>query len=200
MLRWWSLAGAIACLVVLTFLAANASGFELLNDPTPLMRAGLLVAAVSGVLLLVADGACVQVKGELPARMATVSATTGIGRLTAMATTPHRRSSAPARSCSRGVTNRRTRSFPALPTAKPVRAAPTQPTRDRRARCCSGSSARRFGRSGGCGGRTFRIEGSYHSPGRSIPSADKTRSPFDDPVFCYAGLPNTRQTDGWSAR
>lgn len=55
MLRWWSLAGGIACLFLLMFFAANASGIDLFTDPTPAMRAARPVAAAAGVLFLVAD-------------------------------------------------------------------------------------------------------------------------------------------------
>jgi hypothetical protein len=63
--------------------------------------------------------------------MATVSARIGIGRVTAMATTPQRASNAPARSCSRGVTRRRIAPLPARPTAKPVRAESVAPRSER---------------------------------------------------------------------
>ncbi len=55
MLRWWSLALAIACLSLLMFFAANASGIALLSDPTSAMRVARPLAAIVGVLLLVAD-------------------------------------------------------------------------------------------------------------------------------------------------
>lgn len=55
MLRWWSLALAIACLLLLMFFAANAIGIALLSDPTSAMRVARPLAAIVGVLLLVAD-------------------------------------------------------------------------------------------------------------------------------------------------
>jgi outer membrane cobalamin receptor/uncharacterized membrane protein YdjX (TVP38/TMEM64 family) len=55
MIRWWSLAVAIACVLLLTFAAATLGGVPLLEDPAPLMRAARPVAAVAGVLLLIAD-------------------------------------------------------------------------------------------------------------------------------------------------
>jgi len=55
MLRWWSLAFGIACVLLLMFLAAHASGIALLSDPTPVLHGARPVAAVAGVLLLVAD-------------------------------------------------------------------------------------------------------------------------------------------------
>jgi uncharacterized membrane protein YdjX (TVP38/TMEM64 family) len=55
MRRWWSLAIGIACVVVLMFVAANATGIQLFSDPTPVMRAGRPLAAIAGVLLLIAD-------------------------------------------------------------------------------------------------------------------------------------------------
>lgn len=55
MLRWWSLAIGIACVVVLMFVAANATGIQLFNDPTPVMHAGRPLAAIAGVLLLIVD-------------------------------------------------------------------------------------------------------------------------------------------------
>ena len=55
MLRWWSLAGGIACLFLLMFFAANASGIDLFTDPTPAMGAARPVAAAAGVAFLVAD-------------------------------------------------------------------------------------------------------------------------------------------------
>jgi uncharacterized membrane protein YdjX (TVP38/TMEM64 family) len=55
MLRWWSLALGIAVVLLLIFFAATASDVALLHDPTPLMRAARPLAAVAGVLLLIAD-------------------------------------------------------------------------------------------------------------------------------------------------
>lgn len=55
MVRWWSLAFGLACVLLVMFWAATASGFSLLEDPTPLMRAARPVAALAGILLLIAD-------------------------------------------------------------------------------------------------------------------------------------------------
>lgn len=55
MLRWWSLAVAIAVVLLVMFGIASASGVAWLEDPTPLLRGGRIAAAVIGVLLLVAD-------------------------------------------------------------------------------------------------------------------------------------------------
>lgn len=55
MLRWWFLAVVIACLLVLMFFAANASGIMLFSDPAPVMETARPVAAVAGVLLLIVD-------------------------------------------------------------------------------------------------------------------------------------------------
>ncbi|HEV7239746.1 MAG TPA: TonB-dependent receptor [Thermoanaerobaculia bacterium] len=55
MLRWWSLAAGIACVLLLTFAAVTISGVPLLEDPTPAMRAARPLAALAGVLLLIAD-------------------------------------------------------------------------------------------------------------------------------------------------
>ena len=55
MLRWWSLALGIAAVILLMFFAANALGIDWLENPAPLMRAARPVAAVAGVLLLIAD-------------------------------------------------------------------------------------------------------------------------------------------------
>lgn len=55
MLRWWSLALGIACVIVLLFLAANALGIEVLNDPSRVMSAARPLAAIAGVGLLIAD-------------------------------------------------------------------------------------------------------------------------------------------------
>jgi uncharacterized membrane protein YdjX (TVP38/TMEM64 family) len=55
MLRWWSLAGAIAAVILLSFLAANASGVALFDDPSSAMGATRPVAAVAGIVLLIAD-------------------------------------------------------------------------------------------------------------------------------------------------
>ena len=55
MLRWWSLAAGIACVLLLTFAAVTISGVPLLEDPAPMMRAARPLAAIFGVLLLIAD-------------------------------------------------------------------------------------------------------------------------------------------------
>jgi uncharacterized membrane protein YdjX (TVP38/TMEM64 family) len=55
MRRWWSLALGIACVLLVMFFAATASGIPFLNDPTPAMRAARPLAAIAGVLLLLAD-------------------------------------------------------------------------------------------------------------------------------------------------
>lgn len=55
MRRWWSLAAAIACILLLSFAAVTISGVPLLDDPSPVMRAARPIAAVAGVVLLIAD-------------------------------------------------------------------------------------------------------------------------------------------------
>ncbi len=55
MVRWWSLAFGIALLLLVMFLAATYTEVPLLSDPGPAMRAARPVAAVAGVLLLMAD-------------------------------------------------------------------------------------------------------------------------------------------------
>ena len=55
MKRWWSLAAAIACVLLLAFAAAAIGGVPLLEDPSPVMRAARPAAAIAGVLLLIAD-------------------------------------------------------------------------------------------------------------------------------------------------
>jgi uncharacterized membrane protein YdjX (TVP38/TMEM64 family) len=55
MRRWWSLVIGIVCLILLVFFAANAAGVPLLTDPMPIMRAARPLAAVAGVVLLIAD-------------------------------------------------------------------------------------------------------------------------------------------------
>ena len=55
MVRWWSLAFGIACLLLVIFLAATYTGVPLLTDPGPAMRAARPIAAFAGVLLLIAD-------------------------------------------------------------------------------------------------------------------------------------------------
>ena len=55
MVRWWSLAFGIACLLLVIFLAATYTGVPLLTDPGPAMRAARPIAAIAGVLLLITD-------------------------------------------------------------------------------------------------------------------------------------------------
>lgn len=55
LVRWWSLAFAIASTLLLMFFIVSASGVALLNDPTPAMRGARPLAGVIGLLLLVAD-------------------------------------------------------------------------------------------------------------------------------------------------
>ena len=54
MVRWWSLAIAIAALLLLMFFAATTSGLAL-EDPAPLLAGARGAAAIVGVLLLIAD-------------------------------------------------------------------------------------------------------------------------------------------------
>jgi uncharacterized membrane protein YdjX (TVP38/TMEM64 family) len=53
--RWWSLALAIACAILLMFFAANATGIALFQDPSRVMSAARPIAAIAGIALLVAD-------------------------------------------------------------------------------------------------------------------------------------------------
>ena len=55
MRRWWTLAAGVACVLLLTFAAVTMSGLPLLEDPSPVMRAARPIAAIAGVLLLIAD-------------------------------------------------------------------------------------------------------------------------------------------------
>lgn len=55
MRRWIAFAALLALLLLLLFAVATASGVALLDDPTPLLRGGRIVAALAGMLLLVAD-------------------------------------------------------------------------------------------------------------------------------------------------
>ncbi|MGZ8780378.1 MAG: hypothetical protein ACXW31_10670, partial [Thermoanaerobaculia bacterium] len=55
MRRWWTLAAGIAFALLLTLAAATMSGFPLLDDPSPVMRAARPIAAIAGVLLLIVD-------------------------------------------------------------------------------------------------------------------------------------------------
>jgi uncharacterized membrane protein YdjX (TVP38/TMEM64 family) len=55
MRRWWMLAFVIAVTLLVMFFAASSSGIALFEDPTPLLRGARPLAAVIGVLLLVAD-------------------------------------------------------------------------------------------------------------------------------------------------
>jgi uncharacterized membrane protein YdjX (TVP38/TMEM64 family) len=54
MVRWWSLAFAIAALLLVMFLAASGSRLAL-EDPAALLQGARGPAAVAGVLLLIAD-------------------------------------------------------------------------------------------------------------------------------------------------
>jgi uncharacterized membrane protein YdjX (TVP38/TMEM64 family) len=54
MLRWWSLALAIASTMLLTFFIVTAADVKVLSDPSAVMHPGPW-AAVAGVLLLIAD-------------------------------------------------------------------------------------------------------------------------------------------------
>ena len=55
LVRWWSLVFAIAATMLILFFAVSSAGFALLTDPTGAMSAAHPVAAVIGVLLLIAD-------------------------------------------------------------------------------------------------------------------------------------------------
>jgi uncharacterized membrane protein YdjX (TVP38/TMEM64 family) len=55
LVRWWSLAFAIAVTLLVMFFAASSAGLTLLEDPTPLFRGARPVAALVGIALLVAD-------------------------------------------------------------------------------------------------------------------------------------------------
>jgi uncharacterized membrane protein YdjX (TVP38/TMEM64 family) len=55
LLRWWSLAFAIASTLLLTFFLFSAAGIAFLADPTVAMHGSRPIAAVIGVLLLIAD-------------------------------------------------------------------------------------------------------------------------------------------------
>jgi uncharacterized membrane protein YdjX (TVP38/TMEM64 family) len=55
MRRWLFLALSIAVVLLVMFGIAMASGVSLFEDPTPLLRGGKVLAAIAGVLLLVAD-------------------------------------------------------------------------------------------------------------------------------------------------
>jgi uncharacterized membrane protein YdjX (TVP38/TMEM64 family) len=55
MRRWWMLALGIAVTILLMFFAANATGIRFFEDPTPVMRAARPIAAIAGILLLIAD-------------------------------------------------------------------------------------------------------------------------------------------------
>ncbi|MEA2488918.1 MAG: hypothetical protein QOH21_710 [Acidobacteriota bacterium] len=55
LVRWWSLAFAIAVTLLVMFFAASAAGLSLLEDPTPLFRGARPLAGVIGVGLLIAD-------------------------------------------------------------------------------------------------------------------------------------------------
>lgn len=55
LIRWWSLAFAIASTILVIFFAASSAGIAVLNDPTAAMGDARPLAAMAGVLLLVAD-------------------------------------------------------------------------------------------------------------------------------------------------
>jgi uncharacterized membrane protein YdjX (TVP38/TMEM64 family) len=55
LVRWWSLAFAIAATLLITFFIVTAAGVGILTDPTVAMRGARPLAAVVGVLLLIAD-------------------------------------------------------------------------------------------------------------------------------------------------
>jgi uncharacterized membrane protein YdjX (TVP38/TMEM64 family) len=55
MRRWILLAVSIAVVLLAMFFIAMASGVSLFEDPTPLLKGGRVLAAIAGVLLLVAD-------------------------------------------------------------------------------------------------------------------------------------------------
>lgn len=55
MLRWWTFAGGVACLILVAFFAAQASGIVWLEDPSVLMTLAKPLAALAGVLLLTLD-------------------------------------------------------------------------------------------------------------------------------------------------
>lgn len=55
MKRWWTLAAGIASALLLTFAVVTMSGLPLLDDPSPVTRAARPIAAIAGVLLLIAD-------------------------------------------------------------------------------------------------------------------------------------------------
>lgn len=55
LVRWWSLAFALAATMLLVFFAVSAAGIAVLNDPTGAMRGAHPLAASIGVLLLIAD-------------------------------------------------------------------------------------------------------------------------------------------------
>lgn len=54
-MRWWSLAFAIACTLLLLFFAVSSAGVTILEDPSAAMGAAHPLAALAGVLLLAAD-------------------------------------------------------------------------------------------------------------------------------------------------
>lgn len=55
LVRWWSLAFALAATMLLVFFAVSSAGVAVLNDPTGAMRGTHPLAAAVGVLLLIAD-------------------------------------------------------------------------------------------------------------------------------------------------
>lgn len=55
LVRWWSLFFGIAATLLIVFFAVSAADISLLTDPTGVMRGSHPIAAVAGVLLLIAD-------------------------------------------------------------------------------------------------------------------------------------------------
>jgi uncharacterized membrane protein YdjX (TVP38/TMEM64 family) len=55
LLRWWSLVAGIAATLLLIFFAAAGAGIAVLSDPRTVMGGVRPVAALAGVLLLIAD-------------------------------------------------------------------------------------------------------------------------------------------------
>lgn len=55
LMRWWSLAFAIAATLLVMFFAASSAGIALLQDPAAMMRDARPLAAAIGVLMLIAD-------------------------------------------------------------------------------------------------------------------------------------------------
>lgn len=55
LVRWWSLAVAIACTLLVLFFVVSSAGVAVLSDPSPAMGGARPVAAGVGVLLLASD-------------------------------------------------------------------------------------------------------------------------------------------------